>query len=177
MNLTLLLASALCVVLGVAFWVVFRKLVSPERSLPVSVDWIQDLSAKRYRPMERLLDDRDLRFLQAQPGYTPRLAKKLRSERRKIFRGYLRSLQKDFGRTCTVLELLMVQSTQDRPDLAAVVFKQRALFAFGLLAVQYRLALHACGLGTVDVRNLVGALDAMGSELQRMIPAANASAA
>jgi len=43
--------------------------------------------------------------------------------------------------------------------------------------VQWRLALHACGLGTVDVRGLVHAMEFMRMELRQMIPAEGAAVA
>jgi len=46
-----------------------------------------------------------------------------------------------------------------------------------LLGVHWRLILHACGLGTVDVRGLVSAMECMRVELRQMIPAENLSAA
>jgi hypothetical protein len=68
-------------------------------------------------------------------------------------------------------------SAQDRPDLAGILYKQQALFAFGMLAVQWRLVLHACGLGTVDVSGLVHAMEHMRMELRQMIPAEGAAVA
>jgi len=46
-----------------------------------------------------------------------------------------------------------------------------------MLAVQWRLLLHACGLGTVDVRGLVRAMESMRLELRQMIPAEGAAVA
>jgi hypothetical protein len=101
----------------------------------------------------------------------------MRSERRKVFRGYLACLSRDFSLVGAALRLMMMYSAQDRPDLAGILYKQQALFAFGMLAVQWRLALHTCGLGTVDVRGLVGAMESMRLELRQMVPAEGASVA
>jgi hypothetical protein len=46
-----------------------------------------------------------------------------------------------------------------------------------MLAVQWRLFLHACGLGSVDVRGLVRAMESVRLELRQMIPAEGAAAA
>ncbi len=173
----MLVGLIVCLILASAFYFIIRRLIAPDRTLPVSVDWIHNLSVNRYRPMERLLANEDFAFLATQPGYNRKLARKLRADRRKIFRGYLRCLEKDFSRICAALDLLVVESPQDRPDLAAIVWKQRAIFAVGMLGIHVRLALHACGIGSVDVRNLVGAFDRMGSELQRLIPATDSAMA
>jgi len=55
----------------------------------------------------------------------------------------------------------MIHSQVDRPDLFSLLLRKRVWFLMGLLSVEFRLALHACGLGTVDVRNLLGSLDSM----------------
>jgi hypothetical protein len=57
--------------------------------------------------------------------------------------------------------MVLIYAPQDRPDLAMTLMKQRLLFSFAILSVEYRLILHGLGLGTVDVRNLIGALDHM----------------
>ncbi len=72
---------------------------------------------------------------------------------------------------------MMMYSAQDRPELAGILYKQQALFALGMLAVQWRLVLHTCGVGTVDVSGLVRAMESMRMELRLMIPAEGAAAA
>jgi hypothetical protein len=110
-------ASVVSVALLAALVVVIRQLASPGR-LPVTAHWIDELSIERYRPMSRLLDQEDLHFLRAQPGFTPKMAAAFRSQRCRVFRGYLRQMEDDFKRICMALKILMVQSEYDRPDLA-----------------------------------------------------------
>ena len=57
---------------------------------------LAELSVDRYRPMLRLLNDDDLRFLRVQPGFTPDMARSYARQRCKIFRGYLKCLETDF---------------------------------------------------------------------------------
>jgi hypothetical protein len=177
MDLILGLAAFVCLVVGAALAFLFRRLIAGPKSLPVSVDWINDLSVSRYRPMERLLSQEDYRFLASQPGIDKRMLRRIRSERRRLFRGYLACLSRDFSLVGAALRLMMMYSAQDRPDLAGILYKQQALFALGMLAVQWHLVLHACGLGTVDVRGLVGAMESMRLELRQMIPAEGAAVA
>jgi len=173
------IAAFICLAVGAALAFLFRRLIAGPKSLPVSVDWINDLSAARYRPMARLLSEDDCRFLASQPGFekNKKMLRRVRSERRKVFRGYLASLSHDFSLVGAALRLMMMYSAQDRPDLAGILYKQQALFALGMLAVEWRLLLHACGLGTVDVRGLVGAMESMRLELRQMIPAEGAAVA
>ena len=177
MQLVLGSATLLCLGVGVALLFIFRRLMAGSKTLPVSVDWISDLSAARYSPMQRLLQEEDYEFLASQPGCDRRLLRRLRTERRRLFRRYLSCLTRDFSRVCGAVRMLMVYSTQDRPDLAVILYKQQALFAFGLLAVQWHLALHTCGIGSVDVRGLVRAMEYMRLELRQMVPVPSAVAA
>jgi hypothetical protein len=177
MDIVLGSAAFICLAVAAALVFVFRRLIAGPQTLPTSVDWISDLSAARYRPMQRLLGAEDYEFLASQPGCNRRMLRRMRSERRRLFRGYLACLGRDFGRVCAALKLLMVYSTHDRPDLAGILYKQQALFALGILSVQWQLALHACGWGTVDVRGLVRAMEFMRLELRQMIPAESPAAA
>ncbi len=172
MNQTLLTVTFLLLgTLVPALVLLFRGLLSSQRSLPSSIDWIQDISAARYRPMERLLRSEDFQFLASQPGCTRQLARRLRTERRKVFRSYLYAMKRDFNRVCLALQVLMANSAVDRPELASVLVKQKTTFQLAILAVEFRLALHACGFDRmVDVRDLVGALDILGSELRQLVP-------
>lgn len=139
--------------------------------LPVTSEWIEDLSLERYRPMLRMLDGDDVKFLRSQPGFTPTMAAKLRTQRTQIFRGYLRSLETDFKRVCSAIKLIMVQCKQDRPDLAETLIRQQITFAFAMMQVRVRLFLYSCGIGTVDVTQLVKLFDGVRIELRSLVPA------
>ena len=155
-----LIASALFI------WTV----ASSTRVRGVDPDWLGSFSVATYRPMERLLSEDDIRFLKSQPGYEPNMEKALRSDRRKIFRAYLRSLGRDFNRLHLALRLVVLHSPEDRPDLATALIKQKLLFFAGLVAIHARLQLYGLGIGTVDVRDLLASLDTMRSELEMLVP-------
>jgi len=154
---------------GGLFWLV-RRIASPQASLPVTAGWIDALSVERYRPMLRLLDAEDLDFLRSQPGFTPCMAARLRLQRCQIFRGYLSCLSSDFARVCLATKLVMLQSRDDRPDLAAALLRQQLLFAASMLAVHFRLFLYRWGLCSADVSGLVKIFDVMRVELQSLVP-------
>src|SRR5438105_2500940 len=127
------ISVATCLVLLQALRLLIRKVAVTGGKLPVTAEWIDDLSIERYRPMLRLLDREDLDFLHTQPGYTPRMATKLRIQRTQVFREYLRCLNADFGRVCDAIKVLMLQSRHDRPDLAAALVRYQASFACGMV--------------------------------------------
>lgn len=147
-----------------------RHFASPQQ-LPVNADWIDDLSTEHYRPMLRLLDGEDLRFLGTQPGFTPKMATKFRIQRCQLFQRYLGTLDDDFKRICTALKLLMVQAQQDRPDLASVLVWNQINFAYGLMMAQFHVTCYRYGIGTVDVTGLVKLFDGMRLELRTLVPA------
>jgi len=171
--LALVVLTALLGILAV----LLHRLSHGTHALPVTAEWIDDLSAERYRPMLRLLDSSDLEFLRAQPGYSPAVESKLRAQRCQIFRGYLRHLTMDFRRVCMALKLVMAQSDRDRPDLAAVLVQHQIMFASGVIGIQARLVLYRWGLCSVDVTRLVQIFDVMRIELRNMIPATEAACA
>jgi hypothetical protein len=162
-------------VLGVLGYLVKR--IAFAGDLPVTAEWIEDLSLDRYRPMLRMLDGDDIDFLRSQPGFTPAMASKLRAQRTQIFRGYLKSLETDFARVCAAIKLIMLQCQQDRPELATALIRSQISFAWGMLAVRIRLALYAWGICGVDVTAMVKLFDAMRLELRALVPSSSGAAA
>lgn len=157
--------------LAIALFLLVRKMTFNGSSLPLNAEWIDELSVERYRPMMRLLDGGDLEFLQSQPGFTPRMAAKLRVQRCQIFRGYLRCLNGDFQRVCAAIKILMLQSREDRPDLAGLLVQQQMRFACEMGLVHCRLLLYRWGVCGVDVSRLVRNFDRMRVELRSLVPA------
>jgi len=149
-----------------------RRLGNAGCRLPVTPEWIDELSIERYQPMMRLLDVRDLEFLRAQPGFTQQMVRNLRAQRCQIFSGYLRCLSADFARVCSALRVFMVQSRHDRPDLASTLIRSQVQFACGLVSVRFRVFLYRWGLCSIDVRGLVQIFDGMRLELRSLVPAA-----
>ena len=177
MDLLIVLLVLMVLALAAVVVVLARKLASTDTSLPLTAEWIDELSIERYRPMMHLLDGGDAEFLRSQPGFTPGMAAKLRIERCQVFRGYLRCLRTDFQRVCAALKLLMLHSRDDRPDLAGVLVHQQLMFECGLVLVGFRLFLYRFGLCGVDVTDLVKIFDVMRLELRRLVPAAAAMGA
>ena len=171
MDLLLVLSILTGLALVGAVVVLARKLAFTDTSLPLTAEWIDELSIERYRPMMHLLDGGDLESLRSQPGFTPGMAAKLRIERCQVFRGYLRCLRTDFQRVCAALKLLMLHSRYDRPDLASVLVHQQVMFECGMVLVCFRLFLYRWGLCGVDVTDLVKIFDLMRLELRRLVPA------
>ena len=155
------------------------KLLSSIRIRGVDPEWLKNFSVSSYRPMERLLDEDDIRFLREQPGYEPGMERRLRADRQRIFRSYLRNLGRDFNRLHYALRLMVLHAPVDSPELAKALIKQKLVFLASLLGVYIRLELYRFGVAGVDVRGLISTLDTMQHDLRAMMsaPAMASSAA
>ncbi len=170
MNVPLVAAAILLLFLAAALGWLFRRLVSRDEALPDAA-WVRDFTVARYHPMERLLDEEDFRFLAGQAGYEPRIGRRLRRQRRRVLRAYLRALVRDFGRLHAAARRLLADSTVDRPDLGAVLVKQYATFHLRVFEVRFRLVMNAAGIGSVDVRGLLGSLECLNGECRQLASA------
>lgn len=159
------IAIALALGLTLLFGFLIKRLVWQARAEPVDPEWIRAFSLTRYRPMQRLLDESEFRFLRMQSGYRPEIEQQLRSERRRLYRRYLRSMSRDFDRLYGALKLVMLYSEQDRPDLAANLVRVRAGFHWAVLCAETRLALHWLGVAPADMRGLLDHLEAVRLQL------------
>ena len=177
MNLAIVISVIAALAISSVLAYLIRKVGSAGKDLPVTSEWIDDLSLDRYRPMLGMLDGSDIAFLRSQPGFTSDMARKLRRQRTQIFRGYLRSLETDFGRVCAAIKLIMVQSKYDRPELAETLLRQQVTFACAMLSVRVRVFLYSRGIGGVEVSKLVKIFDSMRIELRTVAPAAGRMAA
>lgn len=150
-----LFGSVLSVMFALVILGLLRRLSGhPARMAPdaaASVVRIED----RYRPMERLLATPDAAFLRRQDGFSSDLSREFRARRRKLFRSYVRCLARDFTRIYNTLEMAIVESRQDRPDLVRLMLKQKARFVMAMFAIELRLAIHAWGVNRMDVERLV----------------------
>jgi len=158
-----LIASALFLVaLGALAWQLLPRMRIPGEGEASSVPRISAaISANRYRPMLRLLSDEDLNFVAANST----LHKALRTRRRELFRSYLRCLTRDYAHLLAGIRAAMVQSGMDRPDLAHALAKNRSLFMIAIYKVECRLALHAIGVGKVEIAGLVDALETLRNQV------------
>ena len=176
-TLVVTVSVVVCALLALALAMVIRRATFTSGTLPVTAEWINELSVERYRPMMRLLDADDLDFLRSQPGFNPRMARQLRLQRLQMFRAYLRSLTADFARVCAAIKVLMLTSRHDRSDLASLLLQHQVSFACAVLVVQFRLFLYRWGLCSVDVSNLIRTFDVTRLELRSLLPSPVPSAA
>ena len=134
--------------------------------------WLDDLTPERYRPMLRLLDNRDFEFLRSQPGVSGRQIASLRAQRCEIFKGYLNALHADFNRVSRALKVMIADSQADRSDLARLLLRQQAQFAASMMRVKFRLVLYGWGLSRVDVSGPLQLFQGVRLQLATLSPVA-----
>jgi hypothetical protein len=152
-----------------AFAVVFMVLqkIQTDHSVPAQI-LSQDSLVDRYRPMFRLLDESDCEFIAAGfPGSSE--IRRFRAERRSLFRVYLRNLGADHARIVGAIQDVLAASQLDRPDLAKALYRCQLMFALAMITVETKLFLHALGIGTVEVRSLIAAVEGLQLQLQDMV--------
>jgi hypothetical protein len=150
--------------LAFSFW----RLASRLDAQQCTAEWLDTFSLERYAPMERLLDEGDFAFLASQPGYREEIGKRLRAERRKVFRGYLRSLVRDFNQLMRIGRMMVVYSTQDQQEFAHDLLHQQVKFYARVGALELQLALYPLGWRGLDVRGLLAALGTMRARVQSL---------
>jgi len=124
--------------------------------------------------LNRLLDPADFDYLRRR-GVSEASIKKLRTERRKIYWLCLRSLAQDFNRVYRCINLILIQSPVDRPELAALLAKQKVTFYRNLVMVEFRLGLYACGVERMPVIDLLQPLEALQAQLNQLAMAGAAA--
>ena len=169
--ITVAMATILLVSLGILLLV--RLLGSDNPVLPVTTEWLTELSTDRYLPMLRLLEEADFHFLRSQKGFTAEMENSLRCQRVHAFRGYLRLLEADFARAAAALQVILAHSACDRPELAFLVFQRKLTFAFGLIGIHIQLVLFRLGVSGADVSSLIRLFDGVRVELRTLVPASS----
>lgn len=144
-----------------------RCRLGSSETLPVTAEWIDHLSVDRYRPMLRLLDEKNVRFLRCQPGYTLQAERHLRTRRAQLFRGYLNNLQMDFSRICLALQFFQASALPDH----------RVRFTWAMAEIRLRLMLYRLGLGAPDGSELLRLFDSARADLRVFVPAEHRYAA
>ena len=122
---------------------------------------------ENYEPMESLLAEEDLLFLQSQPGYHPGMGARWKRERRRIFRLYLAELKRDFWRLHAQARNLVAHSPEGSSELVTALMGQVWTFRWAMAGLEMRLALDWAGIGRVDAAPLLELLEAMRADLAR----------
>src|SRR5438105_7127617 len=83
--------------IAVALLFLGKRLLRRPAAGDCSWAWINTPPAQRYAPLLELLSNSDYEILRSLPAYDPHVSKRLRRERRRLYRDYLRILECDFN--------------------------------------------------------------------------------
>ncbi|MCX6619576.1 MAG: hypothetical protein NTY38_00560 [Acidobacteria bacterium] len=111
-----------------AFAYLIRQILARPNIPEFESTWIERFSMRKYKPMERLLSEQDFMFLAAVAGDRPEIGNKLRRDRRRVLRSYLRTIRRD---------------------------RLQVVFQFALCHAWLQVALNQFGVGTVDLSRVV----------------------
>jgi hypothetical protein len=139
-------AAALAVVA-----LLLRRVLFPSASGEVDARWLAAFSVDSYQPLARLLREDDYRFMESQPGYTPKLARELRRNRRRILSAYLRNLGRDFERLHRAARLLALYAPDSNPALVWRLISQSFAFWSAMFEIRLRLMLPAVPVDTAEL--------------------------
>jgi hypothetical protein len=125
----------------------------------------REYSAAYYQPMSRLLDPEELQAAQSLAGIEAADFARFRRARLQSFRGYLSDLRSDFSRLEFQARFFLLSGLPSDSQLVSDLNQTKFRFYARLMRVEFELALFALGLGSVNVSELVMAIDAYQSVL------------
>ena len=122
---------------------------------------VEGFSMARYEIMARLASPEDLVFLSAQPGYRPETGARLRRERRRIFRMYLRALALDFRALHAAARKLVADAPERHADLVGILIRCQFHFWWRMSIVELRLLLPATRLPKLKITALLQPMESI----------------
>jgi hypothetical protein len=167
---TIAVAASSVAALGSLVWIRVKRLKQPRMGRNDT-----GFSPERYEPMARLLAGDDMEFLRRHTSCA-KIASRWERSRRRIFRLYLMDLTSDFHELHAQSRALVAESPEQYSELVGVLMRQQVMFWRAVAALECRLALSALGIGQVDPRRLISAIEAMRLEVEQSVRLASASA-
>jgi hypothetical protein len=116
------------------------------RNLEPTHEWVGAFDFRRYQALVQLFAPQDFDFLRSQPGYTPQLTARLKSDRLAIAEGYLDALQTDFRLLLNFANRVSAQGGADVNNFSAFLLKQEFRFAVTMTRLRCELALMKIGV-------------------------------
>jgi hypothetical protein len=173
------LTSTMLLVLGVPL-VIYLALIVPTLARllrgtdpdEISPEWLRSFSPSIYLPMQQLMSGEDFAFLSRQPGFDLSLYRKLRRDRLRIFRKYLRRMIVDFNQLHLAARLAIAQSAEDHSALIPTLILLKLRFSVAVLAAEFRCVMCFFGLKTLGASSLLLSLEELTVQFQAVSSAA-----
>jgi hypothetical protein len=139
-GLLILSLSAAAFVLGGMRRFVMARNVEP------TLEWFEAFDFSRYQALVQLFDPQDFEFLRSQPGYSPELTARLKSDRLAIAESYLNELQIDVRRLLNFANRASAHGGVDADNFSAFLLRQEFRFAASMTRLRCELALMKIGV-------------------------------
>jgi hypothetical protein len=130
-------------------------------------DWGSTFAPLKYEPLRRLFATGDFKLASSVPD-GKKLVRRLRANRIRICRSYIKLLAGDFSWASNAIKVLMIRSATDRRDLAKMLVKQRSVFTLALISLEYRLLLYRFGLNTFNMGVFIEPLENLRTQLRSL---------
>jgi hypothetical protein len=122
---------------------------------------VDEFSLTRYQAMMGLTSEEDFEFLAAQPGYRKEIGMRMRRERRRIFRMYLRALAADFRSLHAAARTLVAEAPERHADLVGLLIGCQLRFWRRMALVELRLLTPTARLPKLDMAPLLQPLESL----------------
>ena len=132
-----------------------------DRASKTSRPSVDEFSSMRYQAMMGLTSEEDFEFLAAQPGYRKEIGVRLRRERRRIFRMYLRALAADFRSLHAAARTLVAEAPERHADLVGMLVGCQVTFWGRMVLVELRLLTPTARLPKLDVESLLQPMESL----------------
>lgn len=143
----------------------YRNASLPESRLEMETE---PFSPAKYEPLARLAVVDDLAFLSSLPGYRRAIGAKLRRERCRIFRMYLRELADDFHGLHARARDMVAESPEANSEPVGLLLRQQFAFWRALASIELRLLAPWIRVPGIAVPALVESLETIRLDLARI---------
>jgi hypothetical protein len=116
------------------------------RNLEPTYEWFEAFDFGRYQALVKLFAPQDFDFLRSQPGYTPELSARLKSDRLKIAESYLNALQTDVRLLLNFANRASGAGGVEADNFSAFLLKQEFRFTATMARLRCELALMKIGV-------------------------------
>jgi len=113
--------------------------ISEARASLPGPDWLFEFSLERYEVMLKLFDQEDYQWILRQHGGNPRFCSRMRAERRRALRAYLRELSRDFENLRAFARTMILHSGKNDDPLIGFLSRQSIRYRFHRWALYVRL--------------------------------------
>jgi hypothetical protein len=117
-----------------------------ERQVSPTAEWLREFDLSRYETLTQLFHPKDYEFLASQPGYTPELSARLRSERLEIAKAFLDQLEWDARLLINFANQYVANAADDAGNFSGFILRQEVRFGITLAILRFQLRLMERGL-------------------------------